>query len=271
MGARPAAVAGRFYPSDPDELRQAVTTYMEDSGVDPAPAGVAAIIVPHAGYLYSGPTAGHAFARVRGMKPKRVVLMGRSHHYKFEGVSLCDSAAFTTPLGNLPIDTDFIADIWRREKCAGAHPHAPEHALEVEVPFIQVAFGEVPLVPLLFGVDPDPCHIQFGQRLAEYVEPGDLVVVSTDLSHYLSEKEANAIDASSLKQVQKKDCASFLQAVSAGACSMCGATAVLAGMSEALSAGATDWRLLDYRTSAAVTGDYQHVVGYGALSLEMAA
>lgn len=271
MTIRHAAVAGQFYPGDAAALRREVEAYLEQSGVEPAPDRVVALVAPHAGYIYSGPTAGHAFARARGKKPHRVVLLGRSHRHYFDGVSVYAEGSFETPLGVMPIDEPwarrFVEDIGNQP----TEPHRYEHCLEVMLPFIQVAIGETPIVPILVGGDPGPEHLRLAERLAMLMEPDDLLLASTDLSHYMSESNANRIDKTSLDLVLTRDTRRFVAGINEGTCSMCGGTAVAAAMTCANALGADDWRLLDYRTSGRVSGDYDRVVGYGAISMERSA
>lgn len=269
MLTRQPAVAGRFYPDAPEVLESTLAALLRGaSATHPAPRHVASILVPHAGYPYSGPVAAHAFARISGKRPGRVVLLGRSHHYAFPGASIAAEGAFATPLGLLPIDESFASTLAKMTQLAPAHMHTPEHALEVELPFLQAVLGEVPIVPVLFGEDPAPWHEAFGRELASLLDHDDLVLISTDLSHYLSNEEAHQQDRRSLGGLLAKDCRAFEEGSLTGAYSLCGATAVVAGMACALARGATEWRLLDYRTSGDVCGDTRRVVGYAAVSFE---
>lgn len=269
MSIRPAAVAGRFYPGTPDALEQTVRSLLRGAhSTQPAPDHTSGILVPHAGYPYSGPVAAHAFRRVEGKRPGRVVLLGCSHHYQFSGASIVTSGSFETPLGLLPVDAAFAAALAKDTETASLAAHEPEHALEVELPFLQVVLGPVSIVPVLFGAEPSPWHAQFGRALAARLDPGDLVIISTDLSHYLPNPEAHALDHQSLDCLLEQDSVAFQEAARSGGVSMCGATAVQAGMSCALARGATQWRLLDYRTSGDVCGERSRVVGYAAVSFE---
>jgi len=269
MLTRQPAVAGRFYPAAAAELERMVRDYLSEAATPPAASGrVAGIVVPHAGYPYSGPVAAHGFARIALAQPGRVVLLGCSHHYAFPGASIVCEGSFETPLGQLPIDADFARSLSLATDVAPAGIHDPEHALEVELPFLQVVLCQVPIVPVLFGAQPSPWYEHFGRQLAEMLESGDLVLVSTDLSHYLNNAAAHTIDRESISGLLSKDCGRFAGGVAEGTYAMCGATAVVAGMACALARGATDWRLLDYRTSGDVCGDTRRVVGYAALSFE---
>ena len=271
MSTRHAMVAGMFYPAEAARLRREVAAYVEDSGVAAGPGRVAALVAPHAGYMYSGPTAGYAYARIKGSRPGRVILLGRSHHYYFDGAAIYDGDAFETPLQDFPVDREFAATLKQGLREAPANAHYPEHGLEVQLPFLSVMLGRVPIVPILFGSDAEPFHIEFGRRLAAQCAPDDLVVASTDLSHYYPQQEAERLDRASLDAVLAKDCAQLCASLKKGDCAMCGAPAVVAAMAFALERGAEEWQLLDYRTSAQASGDYKKVVGYGAISMETAA
>lgn len=268
---RKPAVAGQFYPAAPEALRRAAQQYIDESGIDPAPGNVTTIVSPHAGYVYSGPTAGHAYARIAGKQPGRVIVMGCSHHFPIDTASVYTSGSFETPLGCFPIDEPFAERLARETNSRSVQPHQGEHSLEVQLPFLALAIGIVPIVPVLFGGPVRGWHADIGRRLAEMVEADDLVIVSTDLSHYCSESEANALDKHSIEVVLSKDWSAFASGIEDRSCSMCGASAVTVAMAYASARKADAWRMLDYRTSGAASGDYSRVVGYAALSMERAA
>ncbi len=268
---RRAAVAGQFYPEDPEALRRVTLHHIESADVEPAPDMVTTIVSPHAGFMYSGPTAGHAYARVRGKQPGRVVLLGCSHRYFIETASVFTRGSFECPAGTFPIDEPFAEELAKALDSEPDEPHRPEHSLEVQLPFLACSVGVVPIVPVLFGGPVREWHARVGKRLATMLNRDDLVVASTDLSHYLSEQDANAIDKRSIESVLSKDWHAFAEGIERKACSMCGASAVTAAMVCALNRQAEAWRMLDYRTSAAASGDFSRVVGYAALSMERAA
>jgi MEMO1 family protein len=269
MRIRKPAVAGRFYPADATVLRTTIERHLAAAPVEPAPTAVAAVISPHAGYPYSGLTAAHAFKRLLGKAPTRVVVLGCSHQFHFEGISLFDHGGYETPLGVVPVDeelTEYLADCFGNV-CPEAH--YGEHALEVQVPFLQAVLqGEFQLVPVLFGGPPNEMQRTMGTELAKCLGEDDLVIASTDLSHFLCEKDANKIDRYSLEQVLTQDEENLCDGVADERCSLCGASAVVAAMAYANAAKATQWQLLDYRTSAWASGDTSRVVGYGAISME---
>lgn len=271
MPKRAAAVAGQFYPAAPDKLRNVVARCLDEAATAPAPDRVSAIIAPHAGYPYSGPTAGLAFRRIQGMSPHRVILLGPSHHYRFRGFSLYPGEAFETPLGDIPVDRAFVAAIAARFGSDCPEAHVPEHSLEVELPFLLAVLAPgFSIVPVLFGDCPTPAHRALATFLAESIDPGDLILASTDLSHFLTEPEANQIDRHSLDTVLAGDPEALATGLRDGSCSLCGGTAVVVALAAANLLGArtrTEW---DYRTSAWATGDPSRVVGYGGLTLESA-
>lgn len=199
--------------------------------------------------------------------PKRVILLGCSHHYEFSGACVATKGSFETPIGTLPIDKPFALALANGVNNADVAPHIPEHSLEVHLPFVQVALGDVPIVPVLFGSRYSAQHAEFAQRLVALAEPLDLVIASTDLSHFLSEEEARAQDARSLDFLMTKNIDTIIEASEDGRCAMCGLTAVITAGVYALKRKALDWRVLDYRTSAAASGDYSRVVGYATVSM----
>ena len=268
MNTRKPAVAGQFYPLDAQTLQGAVEQYLGQSEAKPAPDRVAALVVPHAGYMYSGPTAGFAYRRVCGKRPGRVILLGTSHRYSIPGASVYASGSFQTPLGTFAVDEEFATTLAQKIGNVSEEPHMAEHSLEVQLPFLWLSVGQVPIVPVLFGEPANERHVKAGAIIAEMADKTDLVVASTDLSHYLSQEQAHQIDKRTLDGVLTKDARDVIAGIGRGAYSMCGSAAVVAAMSYALAQGATDWSLLDYRTSAEKSGDYGQVVGYSAISME---
>lgn len=269
MQTRRPAVAGRFYPGAPDVLHDTVQRYVGDADVSPQPDRVMAVIAPHAGYPYSGATAGHAFRRLLGMRPRRVVILGPSHYFRFPGLSIANRGQWETPLGAVPIDEAFADRLVGAFGTHRADAHDPEHALEVELPFLQHVLGPgFSIVPVLLGGGLEDSNEELAAFLARHLDPGDLVVASTDLSHFLSESEANVIDRESLGRVVAGDPEYLRRGFRDQACSMCGAAAVLTALRAANLARATDRHLWDYRTSGRASGDSSRVVGYGGLTLE---
>ncbi len=253
---RPPVVAGTFYPADPSELRSVVEGAVADGQPGAVPK---AIIAPHAGYVFSGPIAGSAYARVAGGEVSRVVLLGPAHRSPDAGIAASSADAFSTPLGQLPVDMsarDTLVDAGLVTVRDDAH--ASEHSLEVHLPFLQVCLGDVAVLPLAVGlVEPD--------RVAEVLDRvwgGDetLVVVSTDLSHYLDHATATKLDRRTAEAVVAK------RPDRLGRYDACGPFP-LQGLLVVAERRGLEVELLDLRTSADTAGGHDRVVGYGAFAL----
>ncbi len=264
MKLRRAAVAGQFYPDNPAVLAREVSTCLDAAAprigtLNDMGVGVA----PHAGYFYSGTTAGHTYTALRHHHPQRVVLLGCSHRYRFHGAALGDFDAFETPLGTVPVDGAFRRLLAKQVDDAGNAPHLQEHSLEVQLPFVQTVFKGTPIVPVLFGAHADETHRRFGEMLARILGPEDVVIASTDLSHFLTEDEAQKADRNTLDAVLSMDPARLSD--DGGEYSLCGGAAVAAAMACAVARGADHAVLLEHSTSARASGDTGRVVGYAAV------
>lgn len=270
MDKRLPAVAGQFYPEDETELRAAVAGHLDAADVEACPERVTALMAPHAGYVFSGPTAGCAYARVRGKKPGRVIVIGCSHRSPIdnETASVDATEDFHIPGHTFSTDAAFAKQLAEATHSRSNYAHLFEHSIEVQLPFVLGAVGDVPLVPVLVSGPATAWHAEAGRKLAALTDDNDLVIASTDLSHYLSDNEAAVIDKHTLELVLAQDIERLIAELGADKASMCGGAAVIMTMAYALARGATDWRLLDYRTSAAASGDAARVVGYGAISME---
>lgn len=259
MSVRPTAVAGSFYPADAKMLTAQVQDALStcECGIVRGLPAPKAIMVPHAGYIYSGLTAAFAYALIKGAAFRRVVLLGPAHRVGFHGMALPEAKTFRTPLGDIPIDQDYAQRAMRHDDvhCSDV-PHAEEHSLEVQLPFLQSVLSDFKLLPLCVGlVDP--------QAVSEVMElflndAETLTVVSSDLSHFHEYERAVAIDNTSLEVMLSG--ASLLSHEQA-----CGATAVNALLIMARKYSLTS-RLLDYRNSGDTAGDKQRVVGYTSMA-----
>jgi hypothetical protein len=259
LPVRSPAVAGSFYPDDPAALRGTLDQFLALVPEVGDPRPVRAVIAPHAGYIYSGPIAAFSFKPLAPPAgPARVFLLGPAHFLPVPGVALGGFGAFATPLGEVPVDGETVAAMLAEQpglyvRYPGAHE--PEHALEVELPFLQHRLGALRIVPMLFGeVDVAAVAADLDARL----QPEDLVVVSSDLSHYHDYATARALDAGFLTAVLTGD---FAEAARGEAC---GRAAVLALMHLAARRG---WepRLRDARSSGDTGGDRRRVVGYASV------
>jgi hypothetical protein len=258
---RPASVAGMFYPGDARGLRAEVDELLAAAAL-PEPGAVAPklIVVPHAGYVYSGAIAASAYARIAPIAPRirRVVLLGPVHRVAVRGLAAPTVDAFETPLGRVPIDR---AALWPLKAMPQVvfddRPHAPEHSLEVQLPFLQAALGSgFSLVPLAVG-EATPAEVA---AVLERLWGGDetLIVISTDLSHYHPYAEAARIDHQTIERV-------VAMATDIDPHEACGARALNGALLAARRHGLAP-TLLDLRNSGDTAGDRRRVVGYGALA-----
>lgn len=264
LSTRPPAVAGLFYPADATQLRSDVRALLRAAATDAAPPPVKALIVPHAGFIYSGATAARAYARLAAQRGRirRVLLLGPAHRVPVRGLALPGADCFDTPLGRVAIDREALARIAELPQVLRSEAaHAQEHALEVQLPFLIETLGEFTLLPLVVG----DAEAHAVAEVLERLWGGDetLLVVSSDLSHYLDYASANQID--------RDTCARIL-ALEAGIDwdQACGATPVngllLAARRHGLQA-----QLLARCNSGDTAGDRRRVVGYAAFAFTAAA
>jgi MEMO1 family protein len=259
---RQPAVAGTFYPAEPDALERQLALFLSEAANDaPSPTLPKAIIGPHAGYVYSGAVAARAYARLATARGRiqRVVLIGPSHHVAFRGLAVDTSDAWLTPCGIVPLDTDAIARL-RALPMVGelAAAHQREHALEVHVPFLQRVLGDFRLVPIVTGNAPPDAVAAVFEAL--WGGPETLIVVSTDLSHYLDYAACQRIDQTTADAIERFD-ADVLTPSHA-----CGSVATRGLLLAAKFRGMAIERL-DLRNSGDTAGPRDRVVGYGAWAL----
>jgi AmmeMemoRadiSam system protein B len=248
-------VAGHFYARDPKRLRDEIQQFLGAAapftGTRPK-----AVIAPHAGYIYSGKPAGAAFAAVKNSEFRRVVLVGPAHYVPFRGIALPEADAFETPLGRLSVDQEALAAL-NDLPCVRADdtPHAPEHALEVELPFLQTLRGDFLLVPLLVG---DARPEEVGEVLARlWGDEETLIVISSDLSHYHDYATAKRLDAATATAIEKGEWRTL------GSQNACGFLPIAGFLREATPHGLKAQRLA-LCNSGDTAGDRARVVGYGA-------
>ncbi|HXV37706.1 MAG TPA: AmmeMemoRadiSam system protein B [Myxococcota bacterium] len=253
------AVAGVFYPEDPAALESAVRRYLAEAS--PPPSGSRApkaLIVPHAGFVYSGPVAASAYARIASQRHaiRRVVLLGPSHRVALLGLAAPRADAFATPLGRVPLDReaiDALLDFPQVQLFDAAH--RAEHSLEVQLPFLQVVLESFALVPLAVG---DAAPTEVGEVIERlWGGPETLIVVSSDLSHYLDYETARRLDAATTRAIEALD-ADGLEPESA-----CG-RAPARGLLVAARHHHLSVETVDLRSSGDTAGDRRRVVGYGA-------
>ena len=253
---REPAVAGYFYPADPGELGATIRELLDEvpAGQGPAPK---ALIVPHAGYIYSGPVAATAYSRLHPYRDQytRVLMLGPCHRVAFQGLASSGAELFRTPLGDVPLDQEALAALDLPDVDLLDETHQSEHSLEVHLPFLQIAIGSFSLLPLVVG-DTAP------KTVAKVIDalwggPETLIIVSSDLSHYLNYDEARTRDLATCRAIESMD-AHLIDHGDA-----CGATPV-GGLLIAAKLRGMRVTTLDLRNSGDTAGEKDQVVGYGA-------
>jgi len=274
LNVRPSPLAGRWYESDPAILANNVDRYLDSAQLPELEGEVIAAIAPHAGHIYSGPVAGYAFAALRGRGPDLVAVVAPMHHPYSEPLITTAHDAYSTPLGEVPVDKDALHQLdglLRAELNFGLSrvENDPEHALEIELPFLQRALSsEWKLLPVMVRVREAGISERFGKALAKVLRDRSFVLVaSTDLSHFYNQQTALVYDRSMLNQIESFNPEGAFDLERAGKGFACGLGAFTAVMWAARELGANKVKILHHATSGDVTGDYSSVVGYGAAAI----
>jgi len=277
---RPAVVAGLFYPDDPRELQQELIRaflaplgpgYTPTVATTPASRRIIGVVVPHAGYQYSGAAAAWSYAALAKYgRPAAVVLLGVNHHGVGAPLALSPATGWATPLGVLPLAGTLAARL--HELAPGVIPdmraHAQEHSLEVQAPFLQYLFGEIPILPIAISRATHEQLALLGQALAQLARETDLIIVaSSDFSHYITQSQAERLDGLALARIVDIDPIGLYTTVHEHEITMCGVAPVTVMLFAAQALGAQSAQMLHYHTSGDVTGDRRQVVGYGAAAI----
>jgi AmmeMemoRadiSam system protein B len=264
-GTRDCAVCGQFYPADPGELTSTITALIADVANTGKLEGIKGLIVPHAGYMYSGPTAAHAYALLRQESFSLVVVVSPSHREYFDGISVFPGDAYGTPLGKVPVA------VHARERLIQASPaiqesavgHGDEHAVEVQLPFLQALLGSFEFLPIVVGDQRREYCYALGEALAAtFREERVLLVASTDLSHYHSGAVADKLDAVATEDIRTMDFDALMRHLELQQTEACGGGPTVSVMIALHRMGVKQMTILHHSNSGDVTGDYRQVVGY---------
>ena len=268
---RPSALAGTWYEGNPRSLARAVDQYLDQAELPELPGDVVAVIAPHAGHIYSGPVAGYAFAAVRGATPDLVAVLSPMHQAYNEPLLTTAHTTYSTPLGQIPVDEEAVARLDTQLKEILGYgltrvAYDQEHSLEIELPFLQRALaGDFKLLPVMVRAQSPRISQQLGILLAETLRNKNaLLVASTDLSHFYTQKEALSFDAEMLRRIESFAPEQVFLAEEQAKGFACGLGALTAVLWAAKELGADTVKVLRHATSGDVTGDYSQVVGYGA-------
>ena len=268
---RPSPIAGTWYPGSASALTRSVDEQLAQAKVTPIPGTVVGVIAPHAGHVYSGLVAAHAFNALQGEDPRIVAIVSPLHEYHSGQVMTTGHAAYATPLGAVPVDRDLLERFSHQlaQTCGLNLAHLRndhEHSLEIELPFLQrVLPHPFQLLPLMLRDQSAEVVEAVGHTLAAVLaEQSAVLVASSDLSHFYPEAIAQRLDAEVLARIEAFDPAGVLSAEEEGVGFACGRGAVAAVLWAARDLGATRVQILHHATSGDVTGDTSAVVGYGA-------
>jgi len=282
---RPAGVAGTFYPADPAALRAMMDTMLHQVSLPKINGQIIAVVAPHAGYPYSGPVAAYTYAALQGHKYSRVVVIAPSHYEAFDYTSVYDGDGYVTPLGTVSVDKTFARELAKMdssimlsERGHTATSAGAEHAIEVELPWLQHVLGNFTLVPIVMGDQSYESSRALGLALAKLIKKEQqrkatdtqeaagetLILASSDLSHYHTYEDAEKIDHKTLNALQAWDYLSMSRNFESRIWEACGGAPIVAAMIASERMGAHVAQVLDYANTGDVTGDHSRVVGYSA-------
>ncbi len=273
---RGSAVAGSFYPAEPALLRSQIEEFLSSAAIIQPPGRIMAIVSPHAGYIYSGLVAAHAYKLLEKQDIHRVIIISPSHVEFFPFASVFSGEAYRTPLGDIIVDRTLVDSI-----CAGqdlvkasdrGHMQADmprqEHALEVQLPFLQEVLDDFTIVPIVMGDQNWRICEALGKTISPLLkDPGTLVVASSDLSHFHDYDEARRLDSGFCRALEKLDAKSLYDGIKSHDFEACGAGPVISALIAARSAGAGTVKVLSQTNSGDVTGDKSSVVGYASAAI----
>jgi AmmeMemoRadiSam system protein B len=271
---RPSPIAGQWYEGNPQKLAREVDRYLNAAQLPALEGEVVAVIAPHAGHIYSGAVAGYAFAALRGLRPELVAVISPMHQPYYEPLITTAHDAYSTPLGNIPVDKAALSELYvqlKSELGFGLTSIARdrEHSLEIELPFLQRVFqSEWKLLPVMVRAQDPRLSQGLGTALAKILRDKNFTLVaSTDLSHFYQKNTADRLDAEMLRRFESLDPNTIFEAERTGKGFACGHAAVAAVLWAARGLGANKVQVLHHATSGDVTGDNSSVVGYGAAAV----
>jgi AmmeMemoRadiSam system protein B len=278
MGVRRPCVAGAFYPADPERLKKAIQecfTHRLGPGALPEQKSpdrkIVSVVCPHAGYMYSGPTAAHSYHQLASeASPDSIVALGPNHTGLGGPVSLWGTGAWETPLGRASIDEELARAIFKASDFIDMDEtaHLREHSIEVQLPFLQYIYGEVRFVPICMGYQDLETSRKVGRAIAKASKEKDvLILASTDLTHMESKSSAAAKDRGVIDRIVSMDEAALQNWVRSQRVTMCGYGPVSAALVASKLLGAIKAEILSYSTTGDITGDTSAVVGYAAAKI----
>lgn len=264
---RKSVIAGSWYPGNPSILKKDISDFINSVPDAQLDGEIVSVIAPHAGYVYSGQVAAHAYKNIRGKKYDAVIVIGPSHRVAFPGISIFSAGGYETPLGVVPVDEELAGLIKKNSRIISDLPaaHLQEHSIEIQLPFLQYVLGNFSFVPLVMGDQNASACKELAQAICNCVQDRKILIVgSSDLSHFHGYNEAVKLDGVALKHLQENDALGLLARLENGTTEACGGGPMAVAMLVASMMGATQARVLKYANSGDVTGDKSSVVGYAA-------
>ena len=259
-------VSGQFYPAVPEQLSSQIDDFFSGASIQPSRKKIKILIVPHAGYFYSGPVAAYGFKTVSQAEYRTIILIGPSHFFDFEGIAVWNKGAFKTPLGTIAVDEDLAGRLMTLNENFRFKPEVfeREHSLEVELPFLQKTFKDFKIVPILMGRPSYQICQHLSLALDELIGSREdvLILVSTDMSHYHDDSFARQMDGRTLEAIKELKVEYMWNQFLGREMEMCGFVPVTAALLYAQKRNLTNVEVLKYANSGDTSGDRDRVVGY---------
>ena len=261
---RPPQVAGYFYPAEPLKLQREINLMLDICKSKFEAKNIFGIVAPHAGYIYSGKTAAFAYNAIKGKNYKTVIVISPSHSEYFPGISIFDGDAYQTPLGVLKVDKELSEKLLKQSKVIhkGQEGHRREHALEVQLPFLQSVLKDFKIVPVVMGDQTKLYVDELANAIAKSVDENTLIVVSSDLSHFHNKMEANELDSIVEDDIINMNPEKLMEDLAFNNCEACGGGPIAVMMKAAKLKNIKSSTVLHRSDSGDTTGDNREVVGY---------
>ncbi len=261
---REPQVAGMFYPSSKIELEKLIKNYLDEINLETVYKNVGGIIVPHAGYVYSGKTAAAAYKTIIGKQFENVIVISPSHREYFPGITIFNGDAYKTPLGEISVNKKLREKIISKSEMIfdGDEGHKAEHALEVQLPFLQIVLSDFELIPIVIGDQRKQFVDELSEVLANSIDDKTLLIASSDLSHFYSKYEADILDSRIVEHINKYDYDELQKDLDNKKCEACGGAGIVTLMKTLQSKGYKKSHVVAHSDSSDISGDETEVVGY---------
>lgn len=261
---RKPVVAGMFYPGDPTELKEYINFMLSQNSVSETFNNIVGIVSPHAGYVYSGTTAAFAYNAVKNLNIKNIYILSPSHREYFDGICIFDGDYYQTPLGNIPVNNELSNKLCANSKhiFKGLNGHRNEHALEVQLPFLQVIFNNFNIIPIVIGNQKKSYLDELAINIKTVWDSNSLIVASSDLSHFHNTETAAKLDGIIINRINNFDFDGLLKDLEYDNCEACGGGAIYLLMKLADLLNINKAKVLKRTDSSLVNKDKHEVVGY---------